>query len=93
VTCREPKGGKESGIKQLKKRAHEEVKVEGELFFICSFLPILCYAFCASSRLCTLPCPPHNTFSAIGLLWLLPNAYIMQSILPACYSSSASLKL
>jgi hypothetical protein len=93
VICREPTGGKESGIKKSKKRAHEDVQVEGELFFICSFLPLLCYAFCASSRLCTLPCPPHNTFSAIGLLWLLPNTYIMQPVLPACYSSSTSLKL
>jgi hypothetical protein len=46
VICREPTGGKESGIKKLKKRAHEEVQVEGELFFICLFIsstPVLCF--------------------------------------------------
>jgi len=93
VTRREPTGDKKSGIKQLKKRAHEEVQVEGELFCIFSFLPLLYYAFSASGRLYILPCRPHNTFSAIGLLWLLPKTYIMQPVLPASYSSSASLKL
>jgi hypothetical protein len=29
VICREPTRGKDSGIKELKKRAHEEVQVEG----------------------------------------------------------------
>jgi hypothetical protein len=59
VTCREPTGDKESGIKELKERAHEEVQVEGELFYICSFLPLLYYAFSASSRLYILPCLTH----------------------------------
>jgi riboflavin biosynthesis pyrimidine reductase len=51
--CKEPAGSEESGIKQLKKRAHEKVQVEGGLFLICSFLPLLYFDFSAFSRLYT----------------------------------------